>query len=84
MTKLEFCRWHYPNPTWTYMESSNQQPAVPSSFSGTSHSHPFTAPHQHVAQPQCKCLKDPDQLSQKHLSPLPSSPSSTHYIGYLL
>ncbi|KAG0142620.1 hypothetical protein CROQUDRAFT_223632 [Cronartium quercuum f. sp. fusiforme G11] len=61
------------------MESSNQQPAVPSSFSGTSHSHPFTTPHQHVAQPQCKCLEDPDQPSQKHFTPLPSSPSSTHY-----
>ncbi|KAG0140686.1 hypothetical protein CROQUDRAFT_99793 [Cronartium quercuum f. sp. fusiforme G11] len=42
----------------------------------------YTNPH--VAQPQCKCLKDPDQASQKHLSPLPSSPSLTHYIGYLL
>ncbi|KAG0139416.1 hypothetical protein CROQUDRAFT_101558 [Cronartium quercuum f. sp. fusiforme G11] len=31
---------HYLNLTWTYMESSNQQPAIPSSFSGTSHSHP--------------------------------------------
>ncbi|KAG0146248.1 hypothetical protein CROQUDRAFT_657576, partial [Cronartium quercuum f. sp. fusiforme G11] len=70
---------HYPNPTWTDVEASNRQPAIPSSFSGTSHSHPFTAPHQHVTQPQCKYLKDPKPSQKYLLTFTPPSLSSTHY-----